>query len=500
MFNLVDHKLIGARYYANNKDDSARDTEGHGTHTASTAAENVVKNTSFYGLARGTARGGVPSARIAAYKVCSGCFDADILAEFDDAIDDVIVDIITISVGSESATGNQLFPFHGKGHSYQMVVFDTISLKIHHGGYFTGVPNMEWKGGVVDVLDGMDVDLMSYWELVGIIGDLGLPSSSLMYYQVPGLDFRSGLRLITDDNGVMSMLEYYKSTDMVPLYVERVDPLQVVGSDGNVIVGDRLLIENNNGDQEEIEVGDGDVTQADDTGGGSGKDVQRRPPRKKLLLDQRKFDGKMEPIKLSKFKLQLRALISEIRELRVLHLPIATIAAATPPADKERTASDQLHLFVQGQKRAEEEFNRKLTELQSKLTLSNELRQKLEMKVNYLQNDNALIENKQKELKETINSLLQSRERFVKAYEDSTCEMKRSIESRDRQIAVLNEKINAHLLLVDSIAKEAFSVKRIVDNAQHVLCKKEEALVIELGNLEVIIKKIQETITHMDEE
>ncbi|KAK2999810.1 hypothetical protein RJ639_024260 [Escallonia herrerae] len=155
-----------------------------------------------------------------------------------------------------------------------MVVFDTISLKIHHGGYFTGVPNMEWKGGVVDVLDGMDVDLMSYWELVGIIGDLGLPSSSLMYYQVPGLDFRSGLRLITDDNGVMSMLEYYKSTDMVPLYVERVDPLQVVGSDGNAIVGDRLLIENNNGDQEEMEVGDGDVTQADDTGGGSGKDVQ----------------------------------------------------------------------------------------------------------------------------------------------------------------------------------------------------------------------------------
>ncbi|KAK3010115.1 hypothetical protein RJ639_010714 [Escallonia herrerae] len=95
-----------------------------------------------------------------------------------------------------------------------------------------------------------------------------------MYYQVPGLDFRPGLRLITDDYGVMSMLEYYKSTDMVPLYVERVDPLQVVGSDGNVIVRDKLLIENNNGDQDEMKVGDGDVTQAHDTGGGSGKDVK----------------------------------------------------------------------------------------------------------------------------------------------------------------------------------------------------------------------------------
>jgi hypothetical protein len=48
----------------------------------------------------GTARGGVPSARIAVYKICwfGGCSDADILAAFDDAIADG-VDIITLSVG-----------------------------------------------------------------------------------------------------------------------------------------------------------------------------------------------------------------------------------------------------------------------------------------------------------------------------------------------------------------------------------------------------------------
>jgi hypothetical protein len=55
---------------------------------------------SLYDLAMGTARGGVPSARIAVYKVCwsDGCWDADILAAFDDAIADG-VDIISISVG-----------------------------------------------------------------------------------------------------------------------------------------------------------------------------------------------------------------------------------------------------------------------------------------------------------------------------------------------------------------------------------------------------------------
>ncbi|XVF68657.1 hypothetical protein PTKIN_Ptkin11bG0019000 [Pterospermum kingtungense] len=96
-----NNKVIGARDYTSS---SARDLEGHGTHTASTAAGNNVDNASFYGLANGTARGGVPSARIAAYKVCNseGCSSEAILAAFDDAIADG-VDLITISIGSESA-------------------------------------------------------------------------------------------------------------------------------------------------------------------------------------------------------------------------------------------------------------------------------------------------------------------------------------------------------------------------------------------------------------
>ncbi|KAM0996137.1 hypothetical protein TB2_038558 [Malus domestica] len=63
-----NNKLVGARFYI---EDSARDASGHGTHTASTAAGNAVKDVSFYGLAQGTARGGVPAARIAAYEVCT---------------------------------------------------------------------------------------------------------------------------------------------------------------------------------------------------------------------------------------------------------------------------------------------------------------------------------------------------------------------------------------------------------------------------------------------
>ncbi|XP_057475364.1 cucumisin-like [Actinidia eriantha] len=101
-----NNKIIGAKYYRSDgkfgQGDiaSPRDSHGHGTHTASTAAGRIVSNASLLGLGSGTARGGVPGARIAVYKICwsDGCWNADILAAFDDAIADG-VDIISLSVG-----------------------------------------------------------------------------------------------------------------------------------------------------------------------------------------------------------------------------------------------------------------------------------------------------------------------------------------------------------------------------------------------------------------
>ncbi|KAH7675465.1 Peptidase S8 subtilisin-related protein [Dioscorea alata] len=100
-----NNKIIGAKYYAREgtsvDEPSPRDTEGHGSHTASTVAGATVRNVSFYGIAKGKARGALPGARLAIYKVCwpnQGCSDEDLLAAFDDAIADG-VDIISISIG-----------------------------------------------------------------------------------------------------------------------------------------------------------------------------------------------------------------------------------------------------------------------------------------------------------------------------------------------------------------------------------------------------------------
>ncbi|KAK7294974.1 hypothetical protein RJT34_17875 [Clitoria ternatea] len=109
-FSGCNNKIIGAKYFkADGNPDpsdilSPIDVDGHGTHTASTAAGNLVSNASLFGLANGTARGAVPSARLAIYKVCwssSGCADMDILAGFDAAIHDG-VDVISISIGGGS--------------------------------------------------------------------------------------------------------------------------------------------------------------------------------------------------------------------------------------------------------------------------------------------------------------------------------------------------------------------------------------------------------------
>ncbi|KAK4415971.1 Subtilisin-like protease SBT4.14 [Sesamum alatum] len=106
-FSGCNNKLIGAKYFKldGNPDPadilSPVDMDGHGTHTSSTLAGSLVPNASLYGLAKGTARGAVPSARVAMYKVCwasTGCADMDILAAFDAAISDG-VDVISISIG-----------------------------------------------------------------------------------------------------------------------------------------------------------------------------------------------------------------------------------------------------------------------------------------------------------------------------------------------------------------------------------------------------------------
>ena len=111
-----NNKLIGARWFISGAeasgpiDDgeirSARDADGHGTHTATTAAGNRVRASIFNNVI-GRIEGVAPRARIAVYKACwlrpdeqrASCNTSDLASAIDAAVADG-VDIINYSVGS----------------------------------------------------------------------------------------------------------------------------------------------------------------------------------------------------------------------------------------------------------------------------------------------------------------------------------------------------------------------------------------------------------------
>ena len=118
-------KIISARYFlsgfgagkigkaATGEYASPRDGDGHGSHTASTAAGNARVPASVGGASYGTITGVAPAAKIAVYKVCwsgpdpsvrtdDGCATSDLLAAIDQAVKDG-VDVINYSIGGGAA-------------------------------------------------------------------------------------------------------------------------------------------------------------------------------------------------------------------------------------------------------------------------------------------------------------------------------------------------------------------------------------------------------------
>jgi hypothetical protein len=87
--------------------ETARDSDGHGTHTASTAAGDPVDHADVLGVDRGPLHGIAPGAWVSVYKVCGaqGCFSSDSAAAVQQAIKDgVNVINFSISGGTDPTT------------------------------------------------------------------------------------------------------------------------------------------------------------------------------------------------------------------------------------------------------------------------------------------------------------------------------------------------------------------------------------------------------------
>jgi subtilisin family serine protease len=88
--------VLGDEHYP----DSARDSDGHGTHTSTTSGGDAVAHANPLGIDRGAIHGIAPAAHVAVYKVCGiqGCFPSDTVLAIQRAILDK-VRVINFSVG-----------------------------------------------------------------------------------------------------------------------------------------------------------------------------------------------------------------------------------------------------------------------------------------------------------------------------------------------------------------------------------------------------------------
>ncbi len=111
-----NNKLIGAYEFMDtykavvgldpDEFDSARDSDGHGTHTTSTSAGNAGVESSILGTSFGKVSGIAPRAHVIMYRVCGGplgsCYSSDSVAAVDQAITDG-VDVLNFSIGGGSS-------------------------------------------------------------------------------------------------------------------------------------------------------------------------------------------------------------------------------------------------------------------------------------------------------------------------------------------------------------------------------------------------------------
>lgn len=177
-------KLIGARAYPDTFVDSVpedeyspaeflspRDGGGHGSHTASTAAGNVVRGVTVDGIDFGEVTGMVPGASIASYKVCwedtdpdtGGCYTDAILAAIDDAVRDG-VDVINFSISGalETVVDPVEIAFAGAADAGVFVAASagnsgpTASTVAHNSPWLTTVASSTYRNfeGTVELGDG----------------------------------------------------------------------------------------------------------------------------------------------------------------------------------------------------------------------------------------------------------------------------------------------------------------------------------------------------------
>jgi subtilisin family serine protease len=203
-------KIVGARYYTAGVTASigdiktafpyefisARDADGHGTHTATTAAGNYNVPVTVAGEPFGNASGMAPNARLAVYKICwgrgeanAGCFTSDSVQAIEDATTDG-ADVINFSIsGSLTSSVDAVeAAFFGAA---QAGVFVSTSAGNDGPGASTVAHNSPWEmsvaAGTLDRANTKSVTLGNGQTFTGVGLGAAVPTAPIALASTVGL-------------------------------------------------------------------------------------------------------------------------------------------------------------------------------------------------------------------------------------------------------------------------------------------------------------------------
>ncbi len=171
---------------------SARDADGHGTHTATTAAGSGVSSAKIMGIERGPVSGVAPGASVVAFRVCldQGCFQSDSIEAIEKAID-LGIDVINFSIGG----GAQAF-----SDAVELAFLDAyaagISVNASAGNGGPGAATAEHAGPWVTTVGASTYDHM-YLTRLDLTADGGATFHATGSSIVPGLTSATPVVLAT---------------------------------------------------------------------------------------------------------------------------------------------------------------------------------------------------------------------------------------------------------------------------------------------------------------
>lgn len=89
-----------------------------------------------------------------------------------------------------------------------------VHVVIHHGAFYKGDDESSYGGSVAKVK--RDVDKQSYFEVLGIVKELGYEKSGTVIYKDPTVD----LFTLSDDKGSQEIVDLCKVHKSVHFYVQ----------------------------------------------------------------------------------------------------------------------------------------------------------------------------------------------------------------------------------------------------------------------------------------